>query len=171
MRPIADTEVTTSVKYTADGTTRSYTFPFDYLSKSHVRIYFDGVVLNSGYTFTGSYTIQFTSAPTLNTVITIQRETPYDEPEVVWTDGSVILSSDMNLSELQLLYIIQELKDPYNLNTKDLDGYIDSLRDAYPCPFGRFHISDDGYLLLDVFGTMPPDKLSIDSNGHLIMEV
>jgi hypothetical protein len=168
---IAAQEVITSVSYTADGATQTYTFPFPYLSRSHVAVYLDNIKQSSGYTFTSSNIIHFDTIPTLSTAIMIQRETPYNEPEVVWTDGSVLLSDDMNQSDLQLLYIMQEIKDPYNLNSKDLDGYIDGLKKSMPCPFGRFSVSADGYLLLDVFGTMPPDKLSINSEGHLIMEV
>ncbi|NDE18025.1 hypothetical protein EBZ80_24200, partial [bacterium] len=39
----------TSVSYTGNGSSTDYTFPFPYLSKTHIKVYLNGVVQSSGY--------------------------------------------------------------------------------------------------------------------------
>ena len=162
--------VVTSVTYKADGSTQNFSIPFEYLSKSHVKVLIDGIKYLTNFTFLSAYVVRLGYIPNAGTSITVQRETPFEQPEIVWSDGTIIIADDMNVQTLQLLYILQERKDPYNLNTKDLDAYFDVLKGSMPCPFGRFSVTSDGRLLLDVFGTVPPESLTINSDGHLILE-
>ena len=161
--------VVTSVTYVSDGTTPNFAVPFEYLSQDHVKVYINAVPLEN-YRWNSQYSVNVISTPNVGDAIMVQRETPFDEQMITWHDGSVIFSDDMNMADLQLLFILQEIKDPYNLNVKDLDEYLDALKQSLPCPFGRFSITEQGNLILDVFGTLPPDQLYIDQSGHLILD-
>lgn len=110
--------------YTADGATKSYTIPFEYLSRSHVYISVDG---NSvPYSYTHAYGITFDTAPVKNSIIIIERQTPYDEPFITWTDGTVLIADDLNAQLLQVLFVLQE-------NQEALEGALayDPLLNAY----------------------------------------
>ena len=163
--------VITSVSYKGDGTTKIFTFPFEYLSRSHVKVYYDGIIdATSNYVYNNAHTVEFTIAPAKDAIITIQRETPVKEQWVTWSDGTVIVSDDLNAQNLQLLYKMQEITDPYNINSKEIDEYLKLLRKSIPFPLGRFSVLSDGNLVIDVFGEMPPDILSIDADGNLILD-
>jgi len=97
----------TSVSYTGNGSSTDYTFPFPYLSKTHIKVYLNGVVQSSGYSFLTASSIRFTSAPTAGVAIVITRETP-STPIVTWQDGAVILAADQNSAFRQSLYIAEE---------------------------------------------------------------
>ena len=116
--------IITKAVYTADGATKSYTIPFEYLSRSHVYISVDG---NSvPYSYTHAYGITFDTAPAKNNIVIIERQTPYDEPWITWTDGTVLIADDLNAQLLQVLFVLQE-------NQKALEGALayDPLLDAY----------------------------------------
>ena len=116
--------IITKAVHTADGTTKSYTIPFEYLSRSHVYISVDG---NSvPYSYTHAYGITFDTAPVKNSVIIIERQTPYDEPFITWTDGTALIADDLNAQLLQVLFVLQE-------NQEALEGALayDPLLDAY----------------------------------------
>lgn len=116
--------IITKAVHTADGATKSYTIPFEYLSRSHVYISVDG---NSvPYSYTHAYGITFDTAPVKNSIIIIERQTPYDEPFITWTDGTVLIADDLNAQLLQVLFVLQE-------NQEALVGALayDPLLDAY----------------------------------------
>lgn len=54
------------------------------------------------------YSIRFATPPETGAQIVIKRETPQNEPWVVWKDGSVIVASELNAANLQSLYVLQE---------------------------------------------------------------
>lgn len=98
------------VRYTGNGTTTNYTFPFNYLSADHVKVRVNGALV-PGYTFLNSSTVKFDVAPTTGAVIEIRRETPKDVPIVNFQDGSVLLERDLDLLALFDLYLAQESAD------------------------------------------------------------
>lgn len=98
------------VRYTGNGTTTNYTFPFSYLSQDHVKVRLNGV-LNTNYTFLNDSTIQFAVAPAAGAVIEIRRVTPKDTSVVNFTDGSVLLERDLDLLAQFNLYTSQEAAD------------------------------------------------------------
>lgn len=98
------------VRYTGNGSTTDYTFPFSYLSQDHIKIRID-TVLVPGYTFLNSSTVKFDVAPAVGAVIEIRRETPKDTPVVNFTDGSVLLERDLDLLASFNLYVSQEAAD------------------------------------------------------------
>lgn len=98
------------VRYTGNGSTTNYVFPFPYINSSHVKVRLNGV-LNTNFSFLNASTIQLTTAPASGVVIEIRRETPKDSPIVNFTDGSILLERDLDLLATFDTYIAQETAD------------------------------------------------------------
>ena len=112
-------------EYTGDGIAKDFSVPFPYLLRAHVHVYLDTTELTEGtdFTWTSDTQIQLTTAPqalvpgvppapdTPAEVLTVQRITPEDDQIVQWQDGSYIIAEDLNESDLQWLYLIQEHHD------------------------------------------------------------
>lgn len=98
------------VRYTGNGSTTDYTFPFSYISSDHIKVRVNGV-LTTLFTFLNSSTIKFASAPANGAIIEIRRDTPKETPIVNFTDGSVLLERDLDLLATYSLYVAQEAKD------------------------------------------------------------
>ena len=105
-------------------TTFSVTYP--YIKKSHVKVYKGrDIVANTqtatlvegvDYNFSGSGTqIILTSALGSGEVLTIERDTPTGAQLSPWSDGSNLTAEELNTSDLQNLYAVQELKDENSL--------------------------------------------------------
>lgn len=97
------------VRYTGNGTTASYTFPFAYISADHVKVKVDGT--DAVFTFLNANTVTIAPTPAVGSVIEIKRVTPKDNPPVNFTDGSVLLERDLDLLATYDTYIAQESAD------------------------------------------------------------
>ena len=109
-------------EYTGDGVAKNFSVPFPYLQRVHVHVYLDQKELVEGtdYTWTSGTQIQLTVAPQAPVtggtpkpaeILTVRRQTPEDAQIVQWRDGSYIIADDLNESDLQWLYLIQEHHD------------------------------------------------------------
>lgn len=108
-------------QYTGNGSTATFTVPFPYLLRSHVRLYYGLNLVTGGYqtllvdgtnySWTNGTTVQLTVAPPNGTVLTIRRETPTTSRLVDWSDGSNMTAADMDTADLQNFYAIQEHRD------------------------------------------------------------
>ena len=108
VRTIPEQQVITKTTYTADGATDIYNVPFEYLSKAHVIVTADGKT--EPYEWLTDHSIKFETPPQAGALIIIERQTPYDEAFVTWTDGSVMIANDLNAQQLQSLFVLQENK-------------------------------------------------------------
>ena len=106
----------------AAGTTSlTFSVGFNYLIKSHVKLYYGLDVLNNSYTsllvdgtdytWTSDTQVQLSSAPTSAQTLTIKRDTPSSTQIVQWQDGSNLIAADINTADLQSLYVVQEFQD------------------------------------------------------------
>ena len=109
-------------EYTGDGVAKDFAIPFPYLQRVHVHVYLNQTELVEGtdYTWTSGTQIQLTTAPqgpvtgatpVPAELLTVMRQTPEDDQIVQWKDGSYIIADDLNESDLQWLYLIQEHHD------------------------------------------------------------
>lgn len=94
--------------YVSDGSTTIYTFNFDYLKQSFVKVRVEGTEV--GFTLSGTYQVTLDAAPTAGQVIVISRETDTDRL-VDFVDGSVLIAKDLNTSALQATHIAAEALD------------------------------------------------------------
>lgn len=80
---------TISNNYTGDGSTTNYSFTFEYLEQSEVKVTLDGVA-TTAFTFANATTLSFTSAPANGVDIYIYRDTNVDTLKA--TFSQVLLS-------------------------------------------------------------------------------
>ncbi|MGV2169645.1 phage tail fiber protein [Agrobacterium sp. 16-172Ci] len=92
-----------------DGATRVFSVPFPYISKTHVQVRVEGVIVP--YTWLSETSIQLVLAPAVNAVVDRRRVTPRDTLLVDFVDGSTLVESDLDLSALQVFYLAQEAFD------------------------------------------------------------
>jgi hypothetical protein len=121
--------------FTGDGSTTEFTLTFDFIQRSHVKVYrvvtateaeTELTVITSGdpsgdeFIWESDTQVKVGTAPTSDQQLKITRETPEDEQIVEWADGSYIIAQDLNTADRQFLYGIQELEDKF----EELDGSV-----------------------------------------------
>lgn len=111
----------TSVLYPdQDGSVRDFAVPFEYLSEDYVKVTVDDV--DASFTFLSTYLVRMDAYPTGD--VRVYRQTPVD-PINEYTDGSVLVDDDLNLSFLQALHVSEEANDGSALAIE----YADETRD------------------------------------------
>ena len=100
------------VLYTGNGTTTNFTFPFQYIDASNIKVRVNGVL--TGFTFLNEDTVTISPAPSSGSLIEIRRETITDTPPVDFADGSVLLEKDLDLIARYNLFTTQEALDVAN---------------------------------------------------------
>jgi len=100
------------VVYTGNGATTQYAIPFQYIRKEHVKVFVNFV--DTAYTYANNTTVLLASAPANGARVEVRRITPASTPLVDFVDGSTLVASDLDTSNLQHLFLEQELDD----NTK-----------------------------------------------------
>jgi hypothetical protein len=112
--------------FDGDGSTDEFDLTFSFISRDHVgvksinkasgaetvlTVIETGVPTGNEYRWENDTRIKVGTAPLSTQQIKIERDTPEDQQLVPWTDGSYLLSEDLNTSDLQWLYGLQELED------------------------------------------------------------
>src|SRR5262245_23872140 len=96
----------------ASGSTDTVSVPFQYISKAHVHVKLDDVLVEDGdLVWNSSSQIHLPSMPTNGTVVRVYRDTPLGSLIVEHPAASILDYRDLNTSGLHFLYAIQELKD------------------------------------------------------------
>ena len=117
---ISEIRLKTSVTYKGTGSQTQYDFPFDYLRKSFIKVTIDDVLQDTSEYSVDNRSILFNTAPAADSIIVIYRETD-TERLVSWADASVLKASDMTISQVQQLHILEEGQDWSKLNSLYLD--------------------------------------------------
>lgn len=108
-------------QYAGNGSLTTFSVPFPYLLKAHVKVY-TGYDLATGtytsllvdgtnYSWTSSTQIQTTTAPAAGVTLTVIRQTPSTTQLVQWQDGANLIASDIDTADKQNLYVVQEQQD------------------------------------------------------------
>jgi len=97
------------VVYTGNGATTQYAIPFQYIKKEHVKVFVNFV--DTAYTYVNNTTVLLASAPANGIRVEVRRITPANTPLVDFVDGSTLVASDLDTSNLQHLFLEQELDD------------------------------------------------------------
>lgn len=101
---------------TVGGNTDFGPFAIEYLNITDIKVSLNGVdqTLTTHYTIDEpTSTVTFVTAPDVDDVIRIYRETPIDSPEAVYAPGSAIRAQNLNDNTDQALFALQELKEQY----------------------------------------------------------
>ncbi|MAA50619.1 MAG: hypothetical protein CMP83_10645 [Gammaproteobacteria bacterium] len=147
--------------FNGDGSTVEFTLTFDYIQRDHVEVrrvvkssqavtkltvITTGTPTGDQYIWESDKKIKVGTAPASTDQLVIERDTPEDQQLVQWKDGSYIVATDLNTSDKQWLYNIQELED----EVKRLDGTI------------------EGEAIKQVLGTLPVEVDSTDNQKPVI---
>jgi len=97
------------IRYWGDGETDSFTVPFAYLHKDHVRVYVNEEEVL--FHLINPFVAKLAAAPTVGAMVMIERNTPRDHSVVDYQNGSVLTDADLNAATLQNLFIAQEAFD------------------------------------------------------------
>lgn len=108
-------------QYAGNGSSTTFSVPFPYLLKAHVKLYTGFNILTGSYTtqlaegtdysWTSGTQIQTAVAPASGVTLTVLRDTPDGSQLVPWQDGSNLTADDLNSADLQNLYVVQEQQD------------------------------------------------------------
>jgi hypothetical protein len=111
--------------YTGDGSTDTFSIPFDYLKESHMHVYIDGTE-DTSFTFSTASQVQTSSTPADGSTVLVQRETPKAR-EVNFENASMLKESEMDKDSNQMMYIVQESADEMQSAMKvGNDGKLDA---------------------------------------------
>ena len=121
-----------------DGTQLLYTFPFSYLRKKFIKV--DVLHANTSITsltYGVDYVVNDLSLTLTNPVkvgehLIIYRQTTTDKI-ITWNDGSILLASDMNTEDVQMLHLQEEQQDyiqSHSITTKTNSDTKEVLWDA-----------------------------------------
>jgi len=95
--------------YTGNGSTTQFTVGVPYIRREHVKVYV--AYVDTAYTYVNNTTVQLATAPTAGQRVEVRRVTPFANVLVDFTDGSTLVAADLDTSNLQHLYLEQELDD------------------------------------------------------------
>ena len=104
--------------YTGNGSTTQFTIGFPYIRREHVKVYV--AYVDTAYTYVNNTTVQLATAPGAGVRVEVRRVTPVASVLVDFADGSTLVAADLDTSNLQHLYIEQELDD-YSKQTISID--------------------------------------------------
>lgn len=108
----------TVATWTLNGSATEFDVPFDYLSRTFVKVTLIGttstvLTLGTDYQFITPTRIQTFAAygPPAYSLIEIRRETSTTERLVEFHDASILTASDMNTADLQVLHVAEEARN------------------------------------------------------------
>ncbi len=114
-------------QYTGDGSTTDYSFTFEYLKQSDIKVSLDGVA-TTAYIFASPTLIRFNTAPANGVAIKIRRETDVDNLKATFFPGSSIRAQDLNNNFTQTLYVSQESVD--RIDNSDATSVVNTANNA-----------------------------------------
>ena len=109
-----------------DGTQLLYTFPFSYLRKKFIKVdvlHADNSITSLTYGVdyvVNDLSLTLTNPAKVGEHLIIYRQTTTDKI-ITWNDGSILLASDMNTEDVQMLHLQEEQQDyiqSHSINTK-----------------------------------------------------
>lgn len=121
-----------------DGTQRLYTFPFSYLRKKFIKVdvlHTDNSITSLTYGVdyvVNDLSLTLTAPAKVGEHLIIYRQTTTDKI-ITWNDGSILLASDMNTEDVQLLHLQEEQQDfiqAHSITTKTNSDTKEVLWDA-----------------------------------------
>lgn len=97
---------------TGDGSTTDFTIPYTYLEANDVTAFIGGV--STPFTFTSNNIVSFATAPANGASVRILRNTDVGSLNVTYSDGGALTAEQLNDSNTQLLFGVQEAIDTAN---------------------------------------------------------
>ena len=104
-----------------------YSIPFSYINKAEIEVYLDDVLFVD-WEFINESQIKFKNLPSEAsnpTMVSIRRNTDISEKIVEYTNNTLLNKENLNLSQDQLLYAVQEIYDNNTQFNIDLNASVD----------------------------------------------
>lgn len=104
-----------------------YSIPFSYINKAEIEVYLDDVLFVD-WEFLNESQIKFKNLPSEAsnpTMVSIRRNTDISEKIVEYTNNTLLNKENLNLSQDQLLYAVQEIYDNNTQFNIDLNASVD----------------------------------------------
>lgn len=98
------------IEYTADGSTTTFSVPFDYTAQADVKVFVGGVE-DTSFTFNSNSVVQTSTTPASGVVVRVERNTDLDSRAVDFASGSVLTEEDLDNSNIQVYFAAQEAID------------------------------------------------------------
>lgn len=163
----------TYVLYTGNGSTKNYSVPFPFILSTHVQVLLNGVLqlTPADYVLTGT-TVAFVTAPDTDASIEISRETPDTTRLVDFENGAVLTESDLDTAFTQNFYLIQEIKENYDILINDELQRVGSAQGVTA--------TDSDTIIAGLIDTMLADaaaasllaaRTDIDTNAETILDI
>ena len=136
--------------FNGDGSTVEFTLTFEYIERDHVTVsrvvkatqkatvltvIKTGTPTGDEFIWEADNKVKVGTAPATTDQLVVARDTPENDQIVKWADGSYIIATDLNTSDKQWLYGLQELEDKFSsLSTSAIKyfGAIDLTVDKPP---------------------------------------
>ena len=97
------------VTYTGNGSQTDFTFPFNYLATTDVFVFVNDV--STAFTWINTSSIRLAVAPASGLSVQVRRVTQKVSAPVNFTDGAVLLETDLDALSTYALYVAQEAQD------------------------------------------------------------
>ena len=165
--------------FAGDGSTVEFTLSFEYISRDHVKVYRvendtkdeteltvieSGVPVGDQYVWDTDEQITVGTAPTADQTLRVQRDTPEDEQIVQWKDGSYIIAEDLNTSDKQWLYGLQELEDKVaSIDGDDAGAAVKSVEGVEPIQVDNTDPQKPVVSVDEITSTDDPNNLTSDT--------
>ena len=104
-----------------------YSIPFPYMKEEEIQVYLDDVLVTDWF-FLNDSQIRLRSLPegvTSDTVVSVRRVTNIDNKVVTYTNNTLLNKENLNLSQDQLLFAVQEIYDNNIQNNIDIRAEVD----------------------------------------------
>lgn len=106
------TNLRATVNFATNGTQTVFSFNFDYLRASFIKVKLEGV---TAYIYGQDYIVserqlEFTTPPPAGKTLTIYRQTPTDRL-VAFAEGSVLRATDLSINQIQTIHVLEETLD------------------------------------------------------------
>lgn len=106
------------------GDSKYFTIPFDYIRQSDIHVFINNIE-TSDFVFNTNSQIEIKNTLNDGDVIEIQRITPIEERDVVFTDTSILNKETQNLANEQVFYGLQEVTDGFEHSSESAKYYAD----------------------------------------------
>lgn len=110
------------VTYTGTGTLTNFTIPFQYLDKANILVTVDGNP--KSFTWLNDTTVVISPAPAVDTKVVIARDTEKNKLLVDFNDGSVLTADNLDTSNRQIFFTMQETLDNATVSQEKLDTFV-----------------------------------------------
>ena len=104
-----------------------YSIPFPYMKEEEIQVYLDDVLFTDWF-FLNDSQIRLRNLPegvTSETVVSVRRVTNIDNKVVTYTNNTLLNKENLNLSQDQLLFAVQEIYDNNIQNNIDIRAEVD----------------------------------------------